>query len=153
MLPATYSCKAANGPPDTREGWVRRGENVCYYQSAETYLKYVMIACKRAVSLSCGRHRKRRCRSAHYYVATFTYTFLHDDDEVYFAYGRPYTCVPAETCPCYHYTQSTRYSMLQDLLCSIESDPVAAQCVRRRQLTQTIAGECERRCTTDTILM
>ena len=64
MQPLIYSLKGAQ---DGKVGWVRRGEEVCYYQN----------------------HIKRR--GGYYYTATFTVDFPHDDDTVFMAYCFPYT--------------------------------------------------------------
>ena len=64
MQPLIYSMRDAN---KQNVGWVRRGEEVCYYQN----------------------HIKRR--GGYYYTATFTVEFPHDQDTVYLAYCFPYT--------------------------------------------------------------
>ena len=64
MQPLMYSLRDAK---ETKTGWVRRGEDICYYQN----------------------HIKRR--GGHYYTATFTVEFPYDDDTVYLAYCFPYT--------------------------------------------------------------
>jgi len=63
MRPLFYSkIEAATGT-----GWVRRGEDIAYYQN--------------------GIRRKEKA----YYTLTFTFTFPHDEDEVYFSHCYPYT--------------------------------------------------------------
>ena len=60
-----------------------------------------------------------------YFTFTFTHTFEHDDDQVYFAYSQPYT-----------------YSDLNDDLCEIQSRQL--NYVTRNTLCRTIAGnKCE----------
>ena len=55
------------GVTGDRVGWRRCGTDVCYYQN----------------------HIKRK--GGHYYTASFTITFPHDNDTVYLAYCYPYT--------------------------------------------------------------
>ena len=54
--------------------WTREGEDICYYQSATQQPS-----------------RGRRARKKMFYKFTFTYTFKHSNDVVYFAYTFPYT--------------------------------------------------------------
>ena len=62
-----------------------------------------------------------------YYTFTFTYTFLHDFDTVYFAYSVPYT-----------------YSDLTEELGEIEKNSVKREFVSRNTLCRTLAGnKCE----------
>ena len=62
-----------------------------------------------------------------FYTLTWTYTFQHSEDVVYFAYCYPYT-----------------YSDLVDLLNGVEIHPEKREFFHRRQLCRTIAGnKCE----------
>ena len=64
MRPLQYSCiQASKGI-----GWVRCGDRIAYYQNG-----------------------LRRQKGANYYTLTFTVTFDHDCDEVYFSHCYPYT--------------------------------------------------------------
>ena len=71
MRPLMYSQYDSSilGKKETGEkvGWRRCGTDVCYYQN----------------------HIKRK--GGHYYTASFTITFPHDQDTVYLAYCYPYT--------------------------------------------------------------
>ena len=87
-----------NGVTD-RVGWRRCGTDVCYYQN----------------------HIKRK--GGHYYTASFTITFPHDNDTVYLAYCYPYT-----------------YTDLQLYLKKLEEDPKRRNRFRRRTMCQTLAG-------------
>lgn len=65
--------------------------------------------------------------SKSYYTLTFTYTFEHEDDLVYFAYSVPYT-----------------YTDLRNDLATIEGDPDRSKFVRKANLCRTLSGEpCE----------
>lgn len=65
--------------------------------------------------------------SKSYYTLTFTYTFEHDDDLVYFAYSVPYT-----------------YTDLRNDLATIEGDPDRCKFVRKANLCRSLSGEpCE----------
>jgi hypothetical protein len=103
MRPLMYSefDSSEEGEKITGEkvGWRRCGTDVCYYQN----------------------HIKRK--GGHYYTASFTITFPHDQDTVYLAYCFPYT-----------------YSDLQKYLRELEDDPKRRNRVRRRTMCQTLAG-------------
>eukprot|EP00438_Fugacium_kawagutii_P033828 Skav235837 [mRNA] locus=scaffold1931:271983:280981:- [translate_table: standard] len=96
MRPLMYSCiQASKGI-----GWVRCGDRIAYYQNG-----------------------LRRQKGANYYTLTFTVTFDHDCDEVYFSHCYPYT-----------------YSDLQMDLLALEKDPNMLRRLRRRKLCDTLAG-------------
>ncbi|CAL1135963.1 unnamed protein product [Cladocopium goreaui] len=96
MRPLQYSCiQASKGI-----GWVRCGDRIAYYQNG-----------------------LRRQKGANYYTLTFTVTFDHDCDEVYFSHCYPYT-----------------YSDLQMDLLALEKDPNMVRRLRRRKLCDTLAG-------------
>ena len=96
MRPLQYSCiQASKGI-----GWVRCGDRIAYYQNG-----------------------LRRQKGANYYTLTFTVTFDHDCDEVYFSHCYPYT-----------------YSDLQWDLLALEKDPNMVRRLRRRKLCDTLAG-------------
>ena len=103
MRPLMYSefDSSEEGEKITGEkvGWRRCGTDVCYYQN----------------------HIKRK--GGHYYTASFTITFPHDQDTVYLAYCFPYT-----------------YSDLQKYLRELEDDPKRRNRFRRRTMCQTLAG-------------
>jgi Cytosolic carboxypeptidase N-terminal domain len=74
LLPAVYSqldCERH------QFGWRRLGTNACYYRS----------------SAPRPQRKKKKPPSPrkYYFVATFTYTFPHAGDTVYFAYCQPYS--------------------------------------------------------------
>lgn len=97
MRPLRYSCidAAMKGV-----GWVRSGEKIAYYQNG-----------------------LRRVKGSNYYTLTFTVTFQHDCDEVYFSHCYPYT-----------------YTDLQMDLRALDKDPNMARRFRRRKLCETLAG-------------
>lgn len=99
MRPLLYSSIQAsvNG-----KGWIRCGENIAYYQN--------------------GVRRKEKGGS-NYYTLTFTVTFEHDCDLVYFSHCYPYT-----------------YTDLQKDLRELEKDPNMSRRFRRRKLCETLAG-------------
>lgn len=68
-------------------GWHKDGEDIRYFMN--------------------GIRKDVTYYSKSYYTATFTYTFEHDDDLVYFAYSVPYT-----------------YSDLRNDIVAIETDPL-----------------------------
>lgn len=55
--------------------WTREGEDICYYQSCSE-------------QPSTRRRKKKK-----FFKCTFTYTFRHSNDVVFFAYTFPYTYV------------------------------------------------------------
>ena len=59
-----------------------------------------------------------------YRTLTWTYTFMHDKDSVYFAYSVPYT-----------------YSDLRNNLKQLEANPDIKTFYNRKVLTTTLAGE------------
>eukprot|EP00939_MAST-03C_sp_MAST-3C-sp1_P005554 g5554.t1 len=69
-----------------------------------------------------GRTR-RRSGDKSFYTFTFTTDLPFDHDTVYFAYCYPYS-----------------YTDLQRYLLDLEKDPIRAECVRRRTLCSTLAG-------------
>ena len=81
-------------------GWARCGDRIAYYQNG-----------------------LRRQKGANYYTLTFTVTFEHDCDEVYFSHCYPYT-----------------YTDLQLDLRALEKDPNMVRRFRRRKLCDTLAG-------------
>jgi cytosolic carboxypeptidase protein 2/3 len=86
MKVLSYSERAQElAEKDEEKGWSRGGEDMSYYQN--NYRR---------------EHQTnfQRC----YYTFTFTHTFEHDDDKVYFSYSQPYT-----------------YSDLTEDLCEIQS--------------------------------
>ena len=102
MKPLMYSAHDSSSseiPKSARVGWRRCGTDVCYYQN----------------------HIKRK--GGHYYTASFTITFPHDQDTVHLAYCYPYT-----------------YSDLQLYLKELEDDPKRRNRFRRRTMCQTLAG-------------
>lgn len=89
-------------------GWFRGGEDISYFQN--NYRREHMT-------------NYQRC----YYTFTFTYTFMHDFDTVYFAYSVPYT-----------------YSDLIEELGEIEKNTIKREFVSRNTLCRTLAGnKCE----------
>lgn len=82
-------------------GWRRGGEGIAYY--------------KNGIS--------RHVTTKSYYTLTFTYTFDHSEDTVYFAYCYPYT-----------------YSELQEYLDTLEARQETYNFVTRKMLCRTIAG-------------
>ena len=84
--------------------FLKTGTDVCYYQN----------------------HIKRK--GGHYYTASFTITFPHDNDTVHLAYCYPYT-----------------YSDLQLYLKELEDDPKRRNRFRRRTMCQTLAGKYKKR--------
>jgi len=99
MRPLQYSSVEAT---ESGVGWVRCGTNIAYYQNG------------------IGGKEKG---GTNYYTLTFTVTFKHDNDSVYFAHCYPYT-----------------YTDLQNDLMEIEKDPHAGGHFRRRKLCDTLAG-------------
>lgn len=88
-------------------GWHRDGQDIAYYQNS--YKKDTVG------------------RSQYYYTLSFSYTFSHDQDTVFFAYTTPYT-----------------YSELTEELSVFEKDPIKCQYLSRNLLCRTIAGnKCE----------
>jgi hypothetical protein len=86
-------------------GWFRAGEDILYFAN--------------------GIRRDDTMKS--YYSLTFTYTFQHSSDTVFFAYCFPYTY----------------YDLMQDLN-AIESDPGRSMFVTRKLLCYTLGGNrCE----------
>ena len=79
---------------------MRTGEDVCYYQNS-----------------------RRKKGSKFLYTVTFTVTFPHEQDCVYFAYCYPYT-----------------YTDLRRDLIALEKKPQMRQRMRRRKLCDTLAG-------------
>ncbi len=67
MKPIIYSKKDAEGDA-AGNGWYRDGENICYYQNS-----------------------MKKKGGGFYHTLTFSFTFKHDDDEVYFSHCYPYT--------------------------------------------------------------
>lgn len=57
------------------------------------------------------------------FTLTFSYDFIYEDDNVYFAYCYPYT-----------------YTELVDELNYIMADPIKSQFVQRKTLCDTLAG-------------
>ena len=109
MKPCVYSLKDNQGLTATGRGWLRGGSSIAYHRNRRTYTK------------KSSQNRR------HYYTLTFTYTFEHADDVVFFAHCYPFT-----------------YSDLQRDLKLLEENPSAHKIMRRRQLCRTIAGNrCE----------
>ena len=94
MRPLIYSETEAKR---TGKGWVRAGGDICYYQNS-----------------------MRRKNAGYYYTLTFSITFEHDSDVVYFAHSYPYT-----------------YTDLQRYLDKLEADPKRKNRLRRKTLCQT----------------
>lgn len=70
---------------------------------------------------------RREGSSRSHYTLSFTYRFQHTNDSVYFSYAHPYT-----------------YSDLVEDLNTLESDPIRAQLLTRKDLCQTLLGNrCE----------
>jgi hypothetical protein len=69
MKISVYSEKRAH--KEDGVGWTRECDNILYYPNAI--------------------RRKHGDFASHYYSLTFTYTFKHDQDCVYFAYSVPYS--------------------------------------------------------------
>jgi cytosolic carboxypeptidase protein 2/3 len=80
MRPLVYSEMAAT---QNGKGWVRGGTDICYYQNS-----------------------MKRKNQGYYYTLTWSHTFEHDHDTVYFSHSYPYT-----------YTDQCRY------LDKLEADP------------------------------
>eukprot|EP00913_Durusdinium_trenchii_P024962 g23429.t1 len=97
MRPLQYSCIQA---ASKGIGWVRCGDRIAYYQNG-----------------------LRKQKGSNYYTLTFTVTFDHDCDEVYFSHCYPYT-----------------FSDLQVDLKALERDPHMVRRLRRRKLCDTLAG-------------
>lgn len=91
MKPCVYSVKAG-------KGWERTGSNIQYR--------------KNSIHLDEDRA---------YYSLTFSYEFLHEDDEVFFAYCYPYT-----------------YTRLQRFLEGLEAKH--SDKMRRKVITKTLGG-------------
>lgn len=109
-----YSTKRQENPKKTEEekGWCRGGEDFSYFQNNYR---------KEGQEKTTNPFAQQRC----FYTFTFSYTFEHDDDAVYFAYSQPYT-----------------YSNLCEDLSEIESKKL--NYVTRNTLCRTIAGnKCE----------
>ena len=83
-----------------KKGWVRNGTEVCYYQNSI-----------------------KRKGNFHFYTLTWTVTFKHDYDTVYFTHSYPYT-----------------YSDLRRYLTKIENDHRTKDMFERKMLCQTLAG-------------
>ena len=84
-------------------GWHRIGESINYFQN---------------------HYKRDQCRfSRTYYTFTFTHTFEHSDDQVFFAHCFPYT-----------------YSDLQEDLTNIEKMPDSNNFYHKGILTRTLAG-------------
>lgn len=81
-------------------GWRRCGFDVCYYQN-----------------------EMKRSVKGYYFTYTFSVTFRHTADTVYFAYCYPYT-----------------YTDFQQDLSEIERDPRRTRTIRRRNLCHTLAN-------------
>jgi len=99
MRPLSYSSTEA---VTNNVGWVRCGENIMYYQN--------------------GIKRKDKGGN-NYYTLTWTVTFRHDGDSVYFSHCYPYS-----------------YTDLQNDLRDMERDPNMVRRFRRRKLCETLAG-------------
>jgi hypothetical protein len=109
MKPCVYSLKDNQGLTATGRGWLREGSSIAYHRNKRTYTK------------RASQNRR------HYYTLTFTYTFEHADDVVFFAHCYPFT-----------------YSDLQNDVRALEEDERARKIMRRRQLCRTIGGNrCE----------
>jgi len=105
MRPLKYSSRDAS---ERGIGWVRCGENIAYYQNG----------IRRSRDRSSGGDK-----GTNYFTLTFTVSFEHDNDSVYFSHCFPYT-----------------YTDLQKDLQKLESDPAIARLFRRRKLCETLAG-------------
>ena len=101
-------------PEEEREamkGWYRGGEDMAYFQNH--YKK------------ENGQNQLPNFQQRTYYSFSFSHTFEHDHDTVYFAYSLPYT-----------------YTQLTDYLCQIQTKQLPY--VTRNTLCRTIAGnKCE----------
>ena len=105
MKVLVYSSKEAE---QTDLGWHRDGHEIKYYPN--TYRREAFSNCQR-----------------YYYTLSFSYTFKHDQDTVFFAHSRPYT-----------------YSYLLNYLETLENDPRIAKFLTRNTLCRTLAGNrCE----------
>lgn len=91
MRPLIYSETEARR---SGRGWVRGGGDICYYQNA-----------------------MKRKNAGYYYTLTWSITFEHDNDVMYFAHSYPYT-----------YTDLCRY------LDKLEADPKRKNRMRRKPL-------------------
>ena len=97
-------------------GWHRSCSDIAYFQN---------------------QIRKDFTFTKYFHTATFTHTFEHDDDSVFFAYCFPYT-----------------YTDLVTDLNTIERDPRRRKFMNRQVLCKTIAGvNCELVTVTDTSTM
>ena len=90
---------------DEKVGWFKAGENIRYFEN------------------TIKKDRENPFSNC-YYSLTFTYTFTHDMDSVFFAYSVPYS-----------------YSDLRRDLLQIESDETRNVHCSRKTLCKTIAGE------------
>jgi hypothetical protein len=84
--------------------WYRDGEDILYYKN-------------------CFRREGKLGMEKFFYTLTFTYTFQHDNDQVYFAYSLPYS-----------------YSDLCDDLSELMADERVSSFVARNTLCRTLAG-------------
>lgn len=109
MAAAVYSTKQADGtePRSNSVGWHHAGDYICYYKNGRTVSK----------------KKKKGSRRRSLYTATFTYTFQHPGDKVFFAYCFPYT-----------------YTQLQEFLAKLEMDKSIKSFMRRQKLCETLAG-------------
>ena len=82
-------------------GWFRGGENISYFPNGI----------------------KKNKKGKTYYSMSFTYTFLHTADEMFFAYSCPYT-----------------FSDIMQYLHSLEESDMIKQFMKRRLLAYSIAG-------------
>lgn len=95
-------------------GWMHEGSNVGYHSTTST------------------------AEGADKSTLTFTYTFEHEDDEVYFASLPPYTYTGAIPFSFY----SIYYGTLDliEYLRKVENDPARRSTFKRTELCQTIAN-------------
>ena len=100
MRPLMYSRTEAER---SNIGWQRMGENICYFQNTT----------------------KRKAGGA-FYTLSFTVTFRHDNDDVYFAHCYPYT-----------YSDCQKYL---NKICTIANKDR----IRKTTLCKTLAGnDCD----------
>ena len=106
MAAAVYSAKQAAVAAPKAVGWHHAGDFICYYKNGRFVSK-----------------KKKNSRRRSLYTATFTYTFQHPEDKVFFAYCFPYT-----------------YTRLQEFITRLEQDKGVQAVMRRQKLCETLAG-------------
>ena len=75
LKPLVYSKKEAEGPGNSGIGWYRDGKDIYYFQNTI-----------------------KKKGGGNHYTLTFTVTFKHDDDEIYFAHCYPTPTLTVASC-------------------------------------------------------